>query len=110
MVPHGVQWVARLTPSGCADRGADAGDDAVQWTGSASRCSRRGARSPRYARCAGSASPDDFSCAQQVFQLAHLFDVVPDPGAGPVIGKAPPGSTLLTGRQQRQSGAGVHHA
>ncbi len=29
MVPHGIQWVARLTPSGALDRGAVAGDDAI---------------------------------------------------------------------------------
>ncbi len=40
MVPHGVQWVARLDALRCVDGGADAGDDAV--SGLVRGCGARG--------------------------------------------------------------------
>ena len=57
MVPHGVEWVARLDPVGRADRGAVAGDDAVGGLVRPRGARGVGRASPRCARCAGSASP-----------------------------------------------------
>ena len=82
MVPHGVQWVARLTPSGALTEAlSQAMTLSVDWFGIAVLAG--GVGSPRYARCAGSASPDDFSNRRIRFRFTKpWFRAETDLGAG----------------------------
>ena len=58
MIPTAVKWAARLTPSGALTEAlSQAMSLSVDWFGVA-RARRRGARWPRWPRCADSDSPD----------------------------------------------------